>query len=161
MKMKEGYFQIKITEINEKCKKIEQMISMEKSKIELLEEKVGGFKNLIKKLQEYDNFKDIISKQIKKQNQIIIKQEIQDLSKEMADCLDRLIKNKTDDIEKIAKYQRRREKKVDGQMEIISNSVNKINYLMKFNELLMMKLVNKAILSDREVNELDMRSKKV
>ena len=52
--MKEGYIQLKISEINDKCKQIEQMISMEKKRIELLEQRVGGFKELIKKLQDLD-----------------------------------------------------------------------------------------------------------
>jgi len=70
--MKEGYLQLKISELNDKCKQIDQMISMEKSKIELLEQRVGGFKELIKKLRDLDEFKDIILKQIKRDNQEII-----------------------------------------------------------------------------------------
>ena len=50
--MKEGYLQLKIQELNDKCTQIDQMIKMEKSKIELLEESVGGLKNLIKKLKD-------------------------------------------------------------------------------------------------------------
>ena len=60
--MKEGYLQLKISELNDKCTQIDQMISMEKSKIELLEQRVGGFKELIKKLQDLDEFKDRILK---------------------------------------------------------------------------------------------------
>ena len=34
--MKEGYLQMKIAELNEKCKNIDNMINLEKSKIILL-----------------------------------------------------------------------------------------------------------------------------
>lgn len=44
--------------------------------------------------------------------------------------------------------------------DLIDDMNEKISYLVKHNEYLMMKLVNKAVLSDREVNELDRRSSK-
>ncbi len=71
--MKEGYLQLKIRELNDKCKKIDQMMEMEKSKIELLEEKVGGHKNLIKKLKDLEKFKENIIKQVKEENNEVIK----------------------------------------------------------------------------------------
>jgi hypothetical protein len=52
------------------------------------------------------------------------------------------------------------EEQITKQEKIIYNLNEKINYLFKYNEYLMMKLVNKAVLSDREVNELDKRSSK-
>jgi len=62
--MKEGYLQLKIAELSDKCKQIDQMISMEKRKIESLEQSVDGLKELIKKLKDLENFKDTILKQI-------------------------------------------------------------------------------------------------
>jgi hypothetical protein len=50
--MKEGYLQMKITEFNDKCTQLEQLLSMEDSKIHLLQEKVGKYKEIIKKLQD-------------------------------------------------------------------------------------------------------------
>ena len=44
--MKEGYIQLKISELNDKCNKIDQMFSLEKSKIELLEERVEVLKKI-------------------------------------------------------------------------------------------------------------------
>jgi hypothetical protein len=52
------------------------------------------------------------------------------------------------------------EEKIKKQEILINNLEEKINYLLKHNEYLMMKLVNKVVLSDREVNELDQRSAK-
>ena len=52
------------------------------------------------------------------------------------------------------------EEDITKQEEIINDLNDKINYLSKHNEYLMMKLVNKAVLSDREVNEMDKRSAK-
>ena len=158
--MKEGYLQLKISELNDKCTKIDHMISMEKSKIELLEEKVGGLKELIKKLKDLEVFKENILKQIREDNQKIIEDEIKSITKKIEKNIDLLVKDKTKEIEKILDYMRNREKDLNQQNEMILENNNKINYLLKHNNFLMMKLVNKGILSDREVNELDIRSSK-
>lgn len=158
--MKEGYIKLKIAEINDKCKQIEQMISMEKSKIELLEQRVGGFKELIKKLQELDNFKDNMLKEIKKDNQDLLEKEIKNISKKVSDDIEKLVKTRIKEIEKIMNYITSREKEIDQQTEIITQLNKKVDYLLNHNDFLMMKLVNKVILSDREVNELHIRSSK-
>ena len=158
--MKEGYIKLKIAEINDKCKQIEQMISMEKSKIELLEQRVGGFKELIKKLQDLDNFKDNMLKEIKKDNQDLLEKEIKNISKKVSDDIELSIISKIKESEKIMKFITSREKELDHQTESISQIDKKIDYLMNHNNFLMMKLVNKGILSDREVNELHIRSSK-
>ena len=158
--MKEGYLQLKISELNDKCTKIDQIITMEKSKIELLEQRVGGAKELIKKLKDLEEFKDNILKQIQKDNQEILAKEIKTISDKIADNIDSLIKSKTKEIENIMNYMKSREKEIDQQTEMISEINKKINYLLNHNNFLMMKLVNKGVLSDREVNELHTRSSK-
>lgn len=158
--MKEGYIKLKISEINDKCKQIEQMISMEKSKLELLEQRVGGFKDLIKKLQDLDNFKDSMLKQIKKDNQDLLEKEITNISKKVSNYIERSIIKKLKEIEKIMDYIKNREKELAKQSEEISNINDNVSYLLNHNNYLMMKLVNKCVLSDREVNELHMRSRK-
>jgi len=158
--MKEGYLQLKISELNDKCKQIDQMISMEKSKIELLEQRVGGFKELIKKLRDLDDFKDNILKQIKKDNQGILKEEIKSISDKIAENVDYLVKSKAKEIEDTLDYMKSREKEIDQQAEMILQVNEKVNYLLNHNNFFMMKLVNKGVLSDREVTELHSRSSK-
>jgi len=158
--MKEGYIKLKIAEINDKCQQIDQMISMEKSKLELLEQRVGGFKDLIKKLQDLDNFKDNMLKQIKKENQDLLKKEITNISKQVSNDIELTIIKRIKEIEKIMNYIKNRENELVQQSENISKINEKIDYLMNHNNFLMMKLVNKGVLSDREVNELHMRSRK-
>lgn len=158
--MKEGYLQLKISELNDKCTQIDQMISMEKSKIELLEQRVGGFKELIKKLQNLDEFKDKILKQIQKDNQELLAEEIKSISDKIAENIDSLVKSKAKEIENILNYMKSREKEIDQQTEMISQLNEKVNYLLNHNNFLMMKLVNKGVLSDREVTELHSRSSK-
>ena len=92
--MKDGYLQLKIQELNDKCKRIDQMFSMEKSKIELLEERVGGLKDLIKKLKDLEEYKENILKDIKKDNQQALNQEINSITDKISQSIDTLLKNK-------------------------------------------------------------------
>ena len=158
--MKEGYLQLKISELNDKCKQIDQMISMEKSKIELLEQRVGGFKELIKKLRDLDEFKDIILKQIKRDNQEILAEEIKSISDKIAEKVDSLVKSEAKEIKEALDYLKSREKEIDQQADMILQLSGKVNYLLNHNNFFMMKLVNKGVLSDREVTELHSRSSK-
>lgn len=158
--MKEGYIQLKISELNDKCTQIDQMILMEKSKIELLEQRVGGLKELIKKLEELDKFKEIQMKQLRDENKALLEKEIDSISKKIADDIEVVVKNKIKDIEKTMNYLTNRENEIKEQNKIISQMNEKISYLLKHNELFMMKLVNKAVLTYREVEEMDTRSSK-
>ena len=158
--MKEGYLQLKISELNDKCNKIDQMFSLEKSKIELLEERVGGLKELIRKLKDLDNFKENILKEVKKENQNILNQEIKNISDKIPKSTEEIIENKTKEIDIFLGKMKKYEEELIKQEKLINNMNEEINYLNKHNEYLMMKLVNKTVLSDREVNELDRRSAK-
>jgi chromosome segregation ATPase len=158
--MKEGYIQLKIAEINNKFKQLDQMISMEKKRLKLLEDRVGGFKDLIKKIRDIDNFKDELKKQIKKENQDLLSEEIKVISKKISDQIDVLVKIKIKEIEESIKSLSKRGEELKAQNDTISEIDKKVSYLLKHNELFMMKLVNKAILTDREVNEMHMMSSK-
>lgn len=158
--MKEGYLQLKISELNDKCNQIDHMISMVKSKIELLEQRVGGLKELIKKLEDIDKFKEIQLKQIKDENKELLEKEITGISKKIADEIELIVKNKIKDIEKSMEYLKNRENEIKEQNKIISQMNEKISYLLKHNDLLMMKLANKALLNYKEIEEMDIRSSK-
>jgi len=158
--MKEGYLQLKIAELDAKCKKIDEMISLEKSKIQLLEGRVGGSKELIKKLKDLESFKQETVKQIKKENQEVLTSQIDKISKKIADNIESSIIKKQKEMDNNLDFMKSIEEIVNKQNKIISDLDKKIDYLMKHNELFMMKLVNKSIISDREVNEMHKRSEK-
>ena len=158
--MKEGYLQLKISELNDKLKQIDQMISMEKSKIELLEQRSGGLKELIKKLKDLDEFKNNLLKEIQRENKALIEKEAKIISHKISKEIDNLLKSKTKEIEDILDYMKSRENEINKQTEMISDLNEKMTYLLNHNEYLMMKLVNKAVLNDREVNEMHIRSSK-
>ena len=158
--MKEGYLQLKIAELNDKCKQIDQMISMEKKKIESLEQSVGGLKELIKKLKDLENFKDTILKQIRENNKEILEEEITIVSEKVSKNIESIVKEKTREMEKTLNYIKNREDKSNQQTDVLNDINNKLDYLLNHNNYFMMKLANKGILTDREVNEMDRRSSK-
>lgn len=156
--MKEGYLQLKISELNDRCNKIDQMFSLEKSKIELIEERVGGLKELIKKLKDLESFKEDILKEVQKENQNIISREMKNINDKIPNSFGEIIESKTREVDSFLEKMKAYEEEIKKQERIINGLNEKINYLFKHNEYLMMKLVNKAVLSDREVNELKIRS---
>ena len=79
--MMEGYVQMKIAEFTDKCYQIEQMLSMEDSKIRLLQEKVGEYKEFIKKLQDVQEFKNQTIIEIRKENETLLKNQVEMISK--------------------------------------------------------------------------------
>ena len=158
--MKEGYLQLKIAELNDKCKQIDQMISMEKRKIESLEQSVDGLKELIKKLKDLENFKDTILKQIRENNKEILEEEINKISEKVSKNIESVVKEKTREMEKTLNYIKDRESKSNQQTDALVDINNKLDYLLNHNNYFMMKLANKGILSDREVTEMDKRSSK-
>ena len=158
--MKEGYLQLKIAELNDKCKQIDQMILMEKRKIESLEQSVGGLKELIKKLKDLENFKDATLKQIRENNKEILEEEINKISEKVSKNIAAAVKEKTREMEKTLNYIMDRESKSNQQTDALIDINNKLSYLLSYNNYFMMKLVNKGILTDREVTEMDRRSSK-
>ena len=158
--MKEGYLQIKIAELNDKCKKIDQMIKMEKSKLLLLQEQVGGFKDLLKKLKNLDEMKKQTLNIIRDENEKIIKNQIQNLSKEISETYKGSLINKNKKIDQFLKNMENIENENKERNELINKKIKDVEYLIEHNTLLMMKLANKGILSEREINEMNIRSNK-
>ena len=158
--MKEGYLQIKIAELNDKCKKIDQMIKMEKSKLLLLQEQVGGFKDLLKKLKNLDEMKKQTLNIIRDENEKIINNQIQNLSKEISETYKDSLINKNKKIDQFLKNMENIENENKERNELINKKIKDVEYLIEHNTLLMMKLANKGILSEREINEMNIRSNK-
>ena len=158
--MKEGYLQIKIAELSDKCKKIDQMIKMEKSKLILLQEQVGGFKDLLKKLKNLDEMKKQTLNIIRDENEKIIKNQINNLSKEISETYKGSLINKNKKIDRFLKNMENIENENKERNELINKKIKDVEYLIEHNTLLMMKLANKGILSEREINEMNLRSNK-
>ncbi len=158
--MKEGYLQTKIAELNDKCKQIDQMISIQESKMRRLRQRVGNYKELLNNLNDVQNFKDQIIGHVTEENERLIKKHIEDLSDEIHGIVDVSLDGKTQTINEALDYLNKRERKIKQQAETIVQQTKEINFLMEHNNLLMMKLVNKGVLSDQDVTEMQRRAAK-
>jgi len=156
--MKEGYLQMKIAELNENCNKIDQMIKMEKSKLILLQEQVGGFKELLKKLKNIDEFKKQTIEFIKNENKKILTDEINNLSKKISDEYGKIFDQKNKKIDDFLQNTENIQSEQKNIEEKINKKLNEVEYLLEHNNLLMMKLANKGLITEREINEMNTRS---
>ncbi len=158
--MKEGYLQTKIAELNDKCKQIDQMISIQESKMRRLRQRVGNYKELLNNLNDVQNVKDQIIGHITEENKRLIKKHIEDLSDEIHGIVDVSLDGKAQTINEALDYLNKREGEIKQQAETIVRQTKEINFLMEHNNLLMMKLVNKGVLSDQDVTEMQRRAAK-
>jgi len=158
--MKEGYLQTKIAELNDKCKQIDQMISIQESKMRRLRQRVGNYKELLNNLNDVQNVKDQIIGHITEENERLIKKHIEDLSDEIHGIVDVSLDGKAQTINEALDYLNKREGEIKQQAETIVQQTKEINFLMEHNNLLMMKLVNKGVLSDQDVTEMQRRAAK-
>jgi len=158
--MKEGYLQTKIVELNDKCKLMDQMISIQESKMRRLRQRVGNYKELLNNLNDVQNVKDQIITHITELNERLIKKHIEDLSEEIHVIVDASLDDKAQTINEALDYLNKREGEIKQQAETIVRQTKEINFLMEYNNLLMMKLVNKGVLSDQDVTEMQRRATK-
>ena len=158
--MKEGYLQTKIAELNDKCKQIDQMISIQESKMRRLRQRVGNYKELLNNLNDVQNVKDKLIGYITEKNERLIKKHIENLSDEIHGIVDVSLDGKAQTINEALEYLNKREEEIKQQAETIVHQTKEINILIEYNNLLMMKLINKGVLSDQDVTEMKRRSVK-
>lgn len=158
--MKEGYLQMKITEFNDKCTQIEQTLLMEEAKIRLLQEKVGEYKDLIKKFQDLQEFKTQTIAEIRKENETVLKHHVELISQRLSDILRELTMNKAEKINQALLALQEREETLTKQAELVDQHTKKLVFLAEHNEILMMKLANRKVLTEHDVVEMQRRATK-
>lgn len=157
-KMKEGYLQNKMRELDYKLKQQMELAEHLEKQLQLVIDSKKQYKGLFTKLKELDKFKDTILKEINKQNKIEIKS-IMDQSNEIID------KHIHDSVE--IRYQQVK-KYVDREIakskdtEIDKNIVLKNTRGIFFNEqlcnLLMDELIKERVLSNERVEIIKKRA---
>lgn len=158
--MKEGYLQMKISEFNDKLTQLEQLFSLEESKIRLLQEKVGEYKEVIKKLQDVQEFKNQAITEIRKENETIISNQIQQISQRLSEMLKELTTSKAEKMNETIALLQKREEEITTQAEQIQQHTKQLIYLLEHNDILMMKLANRKVLNEHDVVEMQRRATK-
>ena len=158
--MKEGYLQKKIVELNERCRILNQMISLEKSNIERLQEQVGGFKQLLKRLKNIEEFKKQTMREIIDENKKQMDMLTEKITREMNKTIEKTLEYRSRDLKEAMQQLRKYEDDIKIHINVIIEIQKTVDYLSEYNRLLMLKLMNKGIISNREITELDRRAKK-
>ena len=158
--MKEGYFQKKLTALAEKQQALSKALQLYESEINRLEERIGGLKPVIKRLDDIESFKEQSLAELKKENE----KKINQVKNNVTDMLTRQVKdithNKADILDKSNKQIEKDEALFKKYAESICTIESEILYVKEFHRLLVMKLVNKGILSYHEQQEIDRRASK-
>jgi len=158
--MKEGYFQKKLTELAEKQEQLSSALKLLDAEINRLETRIGGLKPVIKRLDDVEAFKEQSLELLKKENDKTIqmvqrkvenqlKKQVRDVTRKKADVLEESVSQIKKDEELFKKY-----------VVHIDTIESDINYVKEFHRLLVMKLVNKGVLSYKEQQEIDRRASK-
>lgn len=158
--MKEGYFQKKLTELAEKQQDLSSDLKLLEAEIDRIESRVGGLKPLIRRLNNIESFKEQVLDELKKKNsekiKIVqdefedqLKKQVRDVTHKKADTLRESVDQVKEDKELFKKY-----------VKSIDSIESEIKFVKEFHRLLVMKLVNKGILSYREQREINKRAMK-
>lgn len=126
----------------------------------MLQEKVGEYKEVIKKLQDVQEFKNQTITQIRKENETMMKNQIEQISQRLSEMLTDLTSNKALKINESIALLQKREKEMTTQAELLQQHTKKLIYLFEHNDILMMKLANRNVINEHDVIEMQRRASK-
>ncbi|MDG6219143.1 MAG: hypothetical protein QCI00_06860 [Candidatus Thermoplasmatota archaeon] len=158
--MKEGYFQKKLTELAEQQQKLSSSLTLLEAEIERLEYRIGGLKPIVKRLNDVESFKDLTLDELKKENDSLIQEAKNDLIQASEKIVKEITNKKIDVIQESRIQIKKDEELFKRYAEGIASIQSDIVYVKEFHRLLVMKLVNKGVLSYQEQQEIDKRSSK-
>lgn len=158
--MKEGYYQKKIADFSEKLQYFEKKLEMAETEYERFQLQLGEFKQLLKKLKQIEEFKERGIHAIAQENQRIIEDSLSVLSDKVEKNVEQIIHDKANVFEQAVEQTKKEKDLFDESIEQINQLKSNIQFYKEFQNLLMLKLINKGVLNHRELNEIEMRVKK-
>ncbi|HMA82973.1 MAG TPA: hypothetical protein VKP59_01955 [Candidatus Thermoplasmatota archaeon] len=158
--MKEGYFQKKLTELAEKQQDLTSALQLLESEIDRLESRIGGLKPVIKRLSDVELFKQQSLEILKKENQKKINRVKDEIGEKASKQVKDITREKAAILEKSSKQIETDEALFKKYVKSISSIESDISFVKEFHRLLVMKLVNKGILSYHEQQEINRRATK-
>jgi len=158
--MKEGYFQNKIADFSEMIQGFEHRLKMAETEFERYQIQLGSFKQLLKKLKKVEEFQDQGIEKIKMENTEAIEEKINFLTLKAEKKAEKVIDQKAELISNALKQIKIDEEQFKDSLSKINNFHLEILYYKEFQQLFMLKLINKGILNHRELKEVELRAKK-
>lgn len=158
--MKEGYFQNKLTTFSETLSSFEKKLALAETEYNRMQMQLGEFKQLIKKLKDIESYQNKAISKIQKENMNQINEIIQETSHKLEKSVKKTIDRQSELLSGTLEQIKSDEKIFKNSLELIQSFELKINYYQEYNHLLMLKLINKGILNNQEINEIGLRAKK-
>lgn len=158
--MKEGYFQKKLTELSEKQQDLSKVLKLYESEIDRLESRIGGLKPVIKRLNDVEAFKQQSLDVLKKENAKRINRVKHEIDEKVSKQVKDIIREKASILEKNSEQIEKDEALFKKYAKSISSIESEISFVKEFHRLLVMKLVNKGVLSYHEQQEINQRATK-
>jgi len=158
--MKEAYLQKKLTELSEESQKISQQIKMRRNELETLEQRLGELKVLLTRLKKVEQFIEESMKELKEKNSELIIQQATELEQHLQKQIDDRLEHKSFLLNQtLSQLEKDTSLFQKNQVNIDEARLTAL-YVKEFHRLLMLKLINKGILTHREIKEIQLRSEK-
>ena len=158
--MKEAYLQKKLTELSEESQKISQQIKMRRNELETLEQRLGELKVLLTRLKKVEQFIEESMKELKEKNSELIIQQATELEQHLQKQIDDRLEHKSFLLNQTLSQLEKDTSLFQKNQVNIDEARLKALYVKEFHRLLMLKLINKGILTHREIKEIQLRSEK-
>jgi hypothetical protein len=158
--MKEGYYQKKIAEFSEKLQDFNHRLNMAETEFERYQNDLGTFKDLLKKLKHVEEFQqegvDYLNREARKR----IDDQILSLKEYAGKEIDKQINLHSKTMTKALDQLQKDEQQFRSSLQELDSFRDSILYYKEFQRLFILKLINKGILNNRELSEIEQRSKK-
>ena len=158
--MKEGYLQKKIAEFSEKLQDFNHRLNMAETEFDRYQTDLGNFKELLKKLKHIEEFQQNSVDRLSREGKRLIDDQItrlkENAEKEIVKQID--IHSKT--MQKILTQLKEDEGLFKSSLEDLDSFRDDIYFYKEFQRLFILKLINKGILNNRELSEIELRAKK-
>jgi len=158
VKMKEGYLQNKIRELDYKLKQQMELAEHLDKQLQMVIDSKKQYKGLFNKLKEIDKFKEKTLKEINKQNKIEIKS-IMDQSDEIIDKhIHDSVENRYQQFKKYVDKEIAKSKDSDFDINIVLKNSKSIFFNEQLCNLLMEELIRERVLSNERVQIIKKRA---
>jgi len=158
--MNEGYIQIKIRELDEQLKQMENEAKRLELLLQRVDKKIDGYDIVMGKMEVIERFQTDMSNLYSENNKQFLKQVSENMEVILKEFAHRLMEKRLKEFTEIAEEATRATNLMNTCEEKINFQRNKINEILAYNSILVNKLIKRDILTADEANKLWLLAKR-
>ncbi len=158
--MKEAYLKKKLTKLAEEAQEIKQYITMQKNQLDRIEARIRDYKSLLKRLDDVDLFKQDALKELKQKNSNHLDQITVQLQQDNEKQLKKLVEDKSMMLNETKELLEQDQVLFQKYTQIVREAEMATVFLKEFHHLLLLKLINKGVFTQRDLSEIKKRAEK-